>query len=394
VQFTHLSGSIVAERARKNTPQFSRNDTEDTSVVGRELREAREALGITIADMAEALRIRAAHVEALEGGRFGDLPGRPYTLGFARSMARHLGLDADAVAMRLREEVTGTAPSVELIFPESTEDKRLSRAGWIAISLVLVAAAYGGWLTLGPNGDEGPPEFAMDGASAVSEPDMSGAPADGIEGQMPGATVGAEPPVEEMVPAPTEAAPASAPGTAAPQAEPPSIPPVANASAPAQVPSSDAISQGKRAPPAAATAQIAQSPLPTASGAPVIGSSAPAAAPQADDTADEEDVTPEPSAVAAAPTEAPAGRILLRAHQDSWVQIQAANGVTVVARTLRAGESYTVPDQSGLRLTTGNAGALDVVVDGQIVPSLGQVGAVRRNVALDPARLRTGTALE
>jgi cytoskeleton protein RodZ len=84
----------------------------------------------------------------------------------------------------------------------------------------------------------------------------------------------------------------------------------------------------------------------------------------------------------------------LRAHQDSWVQIQAANGVTVVARTLRAGESYTVPDQSGLRLTTGNAGALDVVVDGQIVPSLGQVGAVRRNVALDPARLRTGTALE
>jgi cytoskeleton protein RodZ len=85
---------------------------------------------------------------------------------------------------------------------------------------------------------------------------------------------------------------------------------------------------------------------------------------------------------------------MLRARQDSWVQIQSAVGTTVMARTLRAGESYTVPDQSGLRLTTGNAGALDIIVDGQAVPSLGQVGAVRRNVPLDPARLRAGTALE
>lgn len=104
-------------------------------------------------------------------------------------------------------------------------------------------------------------------------------------------------------------------------------------------------------------------------------------------------MTPEPSSVASA-SPLPAGRVMLRARQDSWVQIQAANGVTVMARTLRAGESYTVPEQSGLRLTTGNAGALDVIVDGQVAPALGQIGAVRRNVALDPARLKAGTALE
>jgi cytoskeleton protein RodZ len=89
-----------------------------------------------------------------------------------------------------------------------------------------------------------------------------------------------------------------------------------------------------------------------------------------------------------------ASRIVLRARQDSWVQIQGANGATVMARTLRAGESYAVPEQAGLRLTTGNAGGLDVLVDGQAVPSLGQVGSVRRNIMLDPARLKTGTALE
>jgi cytoskeleton protein RodZ len=120
-------------------------------------------------------------------------------------------------------------------------------------------------------------------------------------------------------------------------------------------------------------------------------SNVPAASETADD---EEDVTPEPSAVAAVPATPAAGRIVLRARQDSWVQIQAAGGVTVVARTLRAGESYAVPAQPGLRLTTGNAGALDVIVDGQVAPALGQIGAVRRNVILDPVRLRAGTALE
>jgi cytoskeleton protein RodZ len=105
-------------------------------------------------------------------------------------------------------------------------------------------------------------------------------------------------------------------------------------------------------------------------------------------------VTPEPSSVAAIPATPAASRVMLRARQDSWVQIQAANGATVMARTLRAGEAYAVPEQSGLRLTTGNAGALDVIVDGQIAPALGQVGAVRRNVTLDPGRLKAGAALE
>jgi cytoskeleton protein RodZ len=356
------------------------SNTEGPSAVGAELREAREALGISIADMADTLRIRAAHIEALEEGHFSELPGRPYTLGFARSIARHLGLDADRIATRLREEVTGVARPVELVFPESTEDKRLSRAGWIAISLVLVAVAYGAWLTLGPAGEEKAPEFAATTQAPTASPDVippepgAAAPSDNIiENQAPEAAAGAAlaPGSGSM---PTDMAPATA---AAPQ--------------PAQAPDG-ATPALPTIPPRAASQPSPGTPdaAPPSSAATSAPANTPAAA-QQNETA----TAPQPSATATSPqTAVPPSRILLRARQDSWIQIQGANGATVMARTLRAGESYAVPEQAGLRLTTGNAGGLDVLVDGQVVPSLGQVGSVRRNIMLDPARLKTGTALE
>ncbi|MGZ5918852.1 MAG: RodZ domain-containing protein [Hyphomicrobium sp.] len=384
----------MIDHARKNTAQTTRDGSSSVgaSAVGRELRDAREALGITVADMADALRIRAAHIEALEDGRFFELPGRPYTFGFARSIARHLGLDPDAVAMRLRDEVTGVARPVELVFPESTEDKRLSRTGWIVISLVLVAAAYAAWLAMGPGEDRNPPEFAASRSVPNTPPDMiapepAATEAGEVEDKTPETTVGASPVADpEHAPALPPAA-VTQPAQPFPIAPPAPIAPTprANSSVP-QAPAATAPGRLTVPGPAAVPPGAANAP------APAPGDSAAASA---DD--EDEDVTPEPSAVAAVPAfpaTVPAGRVVLRARQDSWVQIQAANGATVMARNLRAGESYVVPEQSGLRLTTGNAGALEVVVDGQIAPALGQIGAVRRNVTLDPGRLKAGTALE
>jgi cytoskeleton protein RodZ len=45
----------------------------------------------------------------------------------------------------------------------------------------------------------------------------------------------------------------------------------------------------------------------------------------------------------------------------------------------------------GLKLLTGNAGGLVVMVDGQVAPPLGKDGIVRRGIALDPDSLRKGT---
>jgi cytoskeleton protein RodZ len=56
---------------------------------------------------------------------------------------------------------------------------------------------------------------------------------------------------------------------------------------------------------------------------------------------------------------------------------------------LRAGQAIEVPNQPGLLLTAGNAGGLDVLVDGAQMPSLGAVWLVKRDLPLDPAGLKT-----
>ncbi len=86
-------------------------------------------------------------------------------------------------------------------------------------------------------------------------------------------------------------------------------------------------------------------------------------------------------------------RIVLRATQDSWVQIRDGNDDLLLTRVLRRGDEYRVPAEAGLTLLTGNAGGIEIVVDGAALSPLGPVGAVRRNIKLDPERLLDGTAI-
>ncbi len=85
-------------------------------------------------------------------------------------------------------------------------------------------------------------------------------------------------------------------------------------------------------------------------------------------------------------------RIVLRALEDSWVQVRDRQDALLLTRVLRAGDTYFVPELAGLTLLTGNAGGLEIEVDGIKVPPLGPPGAVRRQIVLDPARLLSGTA--
>src|SRR5204862_417197 len=78
-----------------------------------------------------------------------------------------------------------------------------------------------------------------------------------------------------------------------------------------------------------------------------------------------------------------AGQVEIKAVADCWIQVRGADQEIVFSRVLKAGETYQVP-RSGLILRTGNAGALAILVDGKPAPSLGAVGALRRNVTLDP----------
>jgi len=85
-------------------------------------------------------------------------------------------------------------------------------------------------------------------------------------------------------------------------------------------------------------------------------------------------------------------RVVLVARQEAWVQVSGANQ-EVWTRVLRPGDRYLVPNDPSLTLSTGNAGGLDILVDGKKVASLGPVGVVRRGISLDPKRLLGGAAL-
>ena len=75
-------------------------------------------------------------------------------------------------------------------------------------------------------------------------------------------------------------------------------------------------------------------------------------------------------------------RIELRAIAETWVQVTAPDGVAVLTHILLPGDVYHVPDRDDLMLDTGNAGGLEIRVDGELIPSLGGAGAVVRDVLL------------
>ncbi len=59
-----------------------------TEAVGAELRSAREALGLTVSEVAHQLKLAPRQVEALEAGRFDALPGGTFVRGMLRNYAR------------------------------------------------------------------------------------------------------------------------------------------------------------------------------------------------------------------------------------------------------------------------------------------------------------------
>jgi cytoskeleton protein RodZ len=65
--------------------------------VGRLLRDQREARGLALSDVEKSLRIRRPQLEAIEEGRFDQLPGAAYVPAFLRAYAAHVGLDPEKV---------------------------------------------------------------------------------------------------------------------------------------------------------------------------------------------------------------------------------------------------------------------------------------------------------
>ena len=81
-------------------------------------------------------------------------------------------------------------------------------------------------------------------------------------------------------------------------------------------------------------------------------------------------------------------RVVLLARTESWVQVQDTNKELLLTRMLRRGDSYHAPNRLDLVLMTGNAGAIEVMIDGELLGVLGPTGQVRRNIRLYVDNLR------
>lgn len=320
--------------------------------VGALLRASRIRCGEELPQVAEALCIRLCYLEAIEEGRFADLPGPAYMLGFVRTYANHFGLDGEEVIRRLRAETEIVAAKPELSFPVPLSDSSVPSGAVVMIGLVAAVVAYGAYLA-GTSREGGqiarvspvPERLAKDTARIGAPP--------------PAATAAALP-ANEPIKSEPEPSTSSAAAALAPLS-----PSVATAIVPPSAASFAAVGEAPAVP--------ASAPVPTPAPAQVaVAVSAPAAPP-------------------VEPLKPP--RIEVRAKADSWIQVREGGlGELLLTRLLREGEIFAVPERSGLTLLTGNAGALEIRVDGVAVPALGPEGAVRRSIALDVERLKQGTA--
>lgn len=87
--------------------------------------------------------------------------------------------------------------------------------------------------------------------------------------------------------------------------------------------------------------------------------------------------------------------VVIQAISESWVKIEDARGSTVFSRVLVAGDVLYVPKGDKFKGTFGNAGGVDIWVDGKLAPRVGPDHTRKNGVSLAPdALLKATTAAE
>ena len=180
--------------------------------VGARLRQAREAQGLAIDDVALQLKFAPRQIESLEHERFDRLPGPTIARGMVRNYARLLKLDPEPLIQRMAPQVEA-APDPGLIaerfrqeVPFSDSGKRSSfiYAGFSVALLVLVAVLAYEWRQqkaapqfVAPAERERPQPEPVQTASVAQPAAASAEPAPAAEPKKPAPAV-----VEPKKPAP------------------------------------------------------------------------------------------------------------------------------------------------------------------------------------------------
>ena len=194
--------------------------------VGQILREAREAQGVSVDDVAMRLRLMHRQIAAMETDDFGSLGQPVFARGFVRNYARLLNLDPESLVERMAPP-GGKAPDPGRIGARHGEEVRSSAAsrrstllyaGFSVALLALVGAVAYEWRQ-----EKAAPELVAAREPKRSDPTAATKASPALRETPPPA----EPkPVEKQEPAekPAEQAPSEAPEARPAEAEAPASP--------------------------------------------------------------------------------------------------------------------------------------------------------------------------
>jgi cytoskeletal protein RodZ len=76
--------------------------------------------------------------------------------------------------------------------------------------------------------------------------------------------------------------------------------------------------------------------------------------------------------------------VILQATGESWVKVEDGRGNTTFSRVLVPGDVYYVPVGNKYKATFGNAGAIDIWVNGELAPAVGPDHTRKAGVSLAP----------
>ena len=312
------------------------NDILEDSV-GKTLSLRRQASGTSIEEVSKALNIKKDYIVAIENNQLEILPGKIYSSGFIRSYAKFLELDPDEIIRRLRVEQNALQTEPDLQFPLSIPSSRIPRKSIVVLGIIILLLGYGLWT------HSSPPEV-----STITSLNNN---------------IGNTVVLEELYSVPKMK----------------NNPPTNSRAAKAAQPKSKEVRSSL------SKTVINENNLLTTNSVNKsiklevdenIGTSV--LQPQ---IAGNSQNRPIPKSIDS--------RILITARTSSWIQVvDPMHEDIVVSRVMVVGEKYWVPNMPGLYLMTGNSGGLEIKVDGDIVPPIGELGEIRRKVILNPIQLQ------
>ena len=387
---------------------------QQASAPGAALAAAREAMGLSVEQVADQLKLAPRQVVAIEQGDFDALPNRAVTRGFIRAYAKAVRLDpAPLVAMVEVEGAAGHADATvrptmvkasfqESRFPSLNERNNGKPLGAIVagvgvLALLGLAAAWqmgilspltlatrGGLTAPAAPAEPVVPVVAQAGVQPAEAPmQTQNVPLISVPPQ-PGSNTAPDAVAGVGVPgaaggAPAQAAvPAAAPG-AVPAAAPGMTTTTGGVAAPATAP---VTAPGNAAgTPAAGVAPVNRA-APTVGGTPAVGAAPATATPAspgliparpttvapaaAQGTAPVATAPAVPATVAgAAPAVGPAGgKLVLTVKEDSWVEIRRAGQPNLTRGTVKAGSTQTFNVRADDVLIVGKPSAVSASLAG------------------------------